>query len=150
MSRHRRSRFNALSTELGNNIRERAEQYARAGGRPDEAKATLQQKAAALEPMRNHEAARMGQQHREGLRPGNWPGVRTGGAPNDPERSFQPVDRNKPARATGDRVFRGATRQRLSGTANDHENRGGGPLRGELMSRLVSQRRKSNGRRRLF
>lgn len=175
MSRHRRSKFSALSMEAGNSLRQRAEQYARTGGRPDEGKGTVQEKAAALEPMRNHQAAQMGQQHKEGLAPGNYPTAR-GGAVNDPERTFQPVDssnaltrtdpgrsslpagawntataRVKPAKITGDRVFRRVPRQRLSGTANDHENRGSGPLRGELMSRLVSMRRKNtNPRRRLF
>lgn len=142
MSRHRRSKFSALSTEAGNSVHDRALQYAR-GGSPAA-------QAAAVAPARNHEAARTGEQHREGLKPGNWPGVK-GGAANDPERSFQPVERTKPVLATGDRVFRRATRQRLSGSGNDHENRGSGPLRGELMSRLVSMRRKNtNPRRRLF
>lgn len=151
MSRLRRSKFNALSMEAGNSLRERAVQYARAGGRPDENAGSLPEKAAALQPMRNHQAAQMGQQHKEGLAPGNYPTQR-GGAANDPERSFQPVERTKPVVATGSRIFRRATRQRLSGTANDHENQGTGPMRQNLMDRLVSQRRRknTNPRRRLF
>lgn len=68
--RHRRSKFNALSIQDGNTVREKAMMLARGGGgRPDMKAATIEGKAAALEPLRNQAAAQRGQDHKDVRKP---------------------------------------------------------------------------------